>query len=71
MLAEGLAALTERERTVVTDHFGLFGQGASQTLEQIGRRFGVTKERVRQIEKRALGKLQQALSPAAQDLLGE
>ena len=71
VIAEGLGALTERERTVVTDHFGLFGQGASQTLEQIGRRFGVTKERVRQIEKRALGKLQQALSPAAMDLLVE
>jgi RNA polymerase sigma factor (sigma-70 family) len=71
VLAEGLSTLTERERTVVTDHFGLFGKGPSQTLEQIGQRFGVTKERVRQIEKRALGKLQQALSPAALDLLVE
>ena len=71
MLAAGLAELTERERTIVTDHYGLFGRGAAQTLEQLGRRFGVTKERIRQIEKRALGKLQQVLSPAVMDLLAE
>jgi len=70
-LAEGLAALTERERTIVTEHYGLFGRTAAQTLEQLGQQFGVTKERVRQIEKRALNKLQQALSPAALDLLVE
>jgi len=71
MLAAGLAELTERERTIVTDHYGLFSRGAAQTLEQLGRRFGVTKERIRQIEKRALAKLQQALSPAVMDLLAE
>jgi len=71
ILAAGMAELTDRERTVVTEHFGLFGRSATATLEQIGRRFGVTKERIRQIEKRALTKLQQALSPSARDLLVE
>ena len=71
MLAAGLVALTERERTIVTEHYGLFGRGAAQTLEQLGQRFGVTKERIRQIEKRALVKLQEALSPSALDLLAD
>ena len=71
LLTAGMAELTERERTIVTDHYGLFGKGVVQTLEQLGRRFGVTKERIRQIEKRALSKLQQALSPTVMDLLAE
>ena len=48
--------LTERERRVVELRFGL-GGGESQTLEQVGRTFGVTRERIRQIEKKALKKL--------------
>ncbi len=71
VLAAGLAALTDRERTIVTEHYGLFGRSAAQTLEQLGNRFGVTKERIRQIEKRAMGKLQAALSPSVMDLLTE
>jgi RNA polymerase sigma factor (sigma-70 family) len=69
-LAAGLSELTERERTIVTRHFGLFGDGPSQTLEQLGRQFGVTKERVRQIEKRAMGKIRRALAPIAPELIG-
>ncbi|MHC4063975.1 MAG: sigma-70 family RNA polymerase sigma factor [Planctomycetota bacterium] len=71
MLAAGLAELTDRERTIVSEHYGLFGRAAAQTLEQLGQHFGVTKERIRQIEKRALAKLQQALSPTVMDLLAE
>ncbi|MCP4594284.1 MAG: sigma-70 family RNA polymerase sigma factor [bacterium] len=70
-LAESLEDLDERERTIVTEHYGLFGQGPAKTLEQLGRRFGVTKERVRQIEKRALGKIRLTLAPVAADLLAD
>ncbi|UCG15349.1 MAG: sigma-70 family RNA polymerase sigma factor [Phycisphaerales bacterium] len=69
MLAESMKGLTERERVVVTNHYGLFGSDPPQTLEELGRRFGVTKERVRQIEKKALDKIRSVLSPAAADLL--
>jgi RNA polymerase primary sigma factor len=68
-LEEGMSDLTERERTIVTAHFGLFGAASSQTLEELGKRFGVTKERVRQIERRAIGKIRGALSPAAAEML--
>jgi len=49
-------ALTERERTVVELRFGLAG-GERYQLERIGQRLGLTRERVRQIEARALEKL--------------
>ena len=45
--------------------FGLGDQPGPQTLEEVGKHFGVTKERIRQIETRALGKLRGLLSPAA------
>ncbi|MCK4659836.1 MAG: sigma-70 family RNA polymerase sigma factor, partial [Phycisphaerae bacterium] len=71
VLAAGFSELTERERTIVTQHYGLFGQGASQTLEQLGRHFGVTKERVRQIEKHAIDKIRKTLAPVAVDLIAD
>jgi RNA polymerase primary sigma factor len=49
-------SLNERERMVITLRFGL-QDGVTKTLEDVGRIFGVTKERVRQIETRALEKL--------------
>ncbi len=52
-----LDQLTPREREIVERRFGLGGVPGPQTLEQVGRRFGVTKERIRQIEMRALEKL--------------
>jgi RNA polymerase nonessential primary-like sigma factor len=48
--------LEERERTVVVARFGLDG-GEAQTLEEIGHTLGLTRERIRQIEVIALGKL--------------
>jgi RNA polymerase primary sigma factor len=51
--------LTARERDVLTLHFGLDG-APPQPLKEISRRLGVTRERVRQIEVEALGKLRQS-----------
>ena len=53
---EMLEALSEREREVLQFRFGL-EDGRSYTLEEVGKRFGVTRERIRQIEAKALRKL--------------
>ncbi|MFN2463657.1 MAG: RNA polymerase sigma factor RpoD/SigA [Candidatus Dormibacteria bacterium] len=53
---ESLAKLEERERLVLELRFGLT-DGEGKTLDEIGRRVGLTREGVRQIEKRALDKL--------------
>nr|CAA9240990.1 RNA polymerase sigma factor RpoD [uncultured Armatimonadetes bacterium] len=55
-LDQVLAKLTDRERDVVRMRFGL-DDGAPRTLEEVGQHFHVTRERVRQIELRALKKL--------------
>jgi RNA polymerase sigma-32 factor len=57
-LNEALAELTDRERRIIAGR-QLAEQGA--TLEQLGQQLGVSKERVRQLEHRALGKLRQSL----------
>ena len=51
-----LASLTSRERRVLQLRFGL-EDGRSRTLEEVGREFNVTRERIRQIEAKALRKL--------------
>jgi RNA polymerase primary sigma factor len=51
-----LASLTSRERRVLQLRFGL-DDGRSRTLEEVGKEFGVTRERIRQIEAKALRKL--------------
>jgi len=51
-----LSTLTERERTVLIERFGLL-DGKPKTLEEVGVRFKVTRERVRQIEAKALRKM--------------
>jgi RNA polymerase sigma factor (sigma-70 family) len=51
-----LSSLTSRERRVLQLRFGL-EDGRSRTLEEVGREFGVTRERIRQIEAKALRKL--------------
>ncbi|MBN2326702.1 MAG: RNA polymerase sigma factor RpoD [Candidatus Omnitrophica bacterium] len=51
-----LKTLTEREETVLRLRFGI-SDGYERTLEEVGNRFGVTRERVRQIETKALRKL--------------
>jgi len=53
---EILEQLNDRERKVLEMRFGL-EDGASRTLEEVGQEFGVTRERIRQIEAKALRKL--------------
>ncbi|MBO5199240.1 MAG: RNA polymerase sigma factor RpoD [Lachnospiraceae bacterium] len=55
-IAKLLDTLTERERKVLILRFGLL-DGRSRTLEEVGREFKVTRERIRQIEAKALRKL--------------
>ena len=60
MLAEALKeildTLTEREADVLRMRFGMF-DGRTHTLEEVGQIFGVTRERIRQIENKAIRKL--------------
>jgi RNA polymerase primary sigma factor len=56
-LKKALAQLPEREREVLQLRYGLDGDPEPHSLEEIGRRLGLTRERVRQIESRALEKL--------------
>ncbi len=53
---EALGVLTPRERTIIRLRFGISG-AAAQSLQAVGDDFGISRERVRQIEARALGKL--------------
>ncbi|MBA7508762.1 RNA polymerase sigma factor SigA [subsurface metagenome] len=55
-LREVLNTLNDRERKVIQLRFGL-QDGHPRTLEEVGREFGVTRERIRQIESKTLGKL--------------
>jgi len=55
-LVEALAELNDRERQVVRLRFGL-EDGQAKTLEEVGKEFGVTRERIRQIESKTLAKL--------------
>ena len=53
-------ALTPREREIMKLRYGLGGR-SEKTLEEIGEKLGVTRERIRQIQLCALGKLRRAL----------
>ena len=53
---QALSTLTDREHQVLRMRFGL-DDGQSQTLEEVGKEFGVTRERIRQIEAKALRKM--------------
>jgi RNA polymerase primary sigma factor len=55
-ICEALNKLTERERKIIVLRFGL-EDGKFRTLEEVGREFGITRERIRQIEAKALRKL--------------
>jgi RNA polymerase primary sigma factor len=64
-IARVLASLPRREREVIELRYGIVG-GRARTLEEVGRAFNITRERVRQIESRTLKKLQSL--PDAQQL---
>lgn len=55
-----LDVLDERERKIIDERFGLDGRKA-MTLEEVGREFGVTRERIRQLQNAALNKMKRAL----------
>jgi RNA polymerase primary sigma factor len=63
-LSEVLGRLTDRERQVLRSRFGLAG-GQPRTLEDVGRDFDLTRERIRQIEAKALTKLRHPCTPPA------
>ena len=70
ILDENTARLSDVEQTVILARFALDGPGddagvRAKTLEQVGEMIGVTKERVRQIQNKALGKLRTALEQTA------
>ncbi len=59
---EALGDLTEREKMILYRRFGLFGND-EMTLEEIGKVVGLSRERVRQLEKEAKTKIRQRLAP--------
>lgn len=70
-ISEVLKTLTEREEKVIRLRFGL-EDGKSRTLEEVGQLFGVTRERIRQIEAKALRKLRHpSRSRKLKDYLGD
>jgi RNA polymerase primary sigma factor len=56
-----IAVLDDREKRIISQRFGLNG-GKPKTLENVGKDFGVTRERIRQLQNIALAKLRRALS---------
>src|SRR5580700_1658209 len=60
-LSELLEVLDDRERKIIFKRFGLDG-GKPKTLEEVGEKFGVTRERIRQLQNIALAKLRRALA---------
>jgi len=55
-----LADLPERSRRVLSDRFGLSGKGESRTLDAIGREYGITRERIRQIENHSIAAVRES-----------
>ena len=65
---EALKRLDPREEQVIRMRFGLDGQNP-QTLEEVGKEFNVTRERIRQIEAKALRKLRRFTKGQLHDFL--
>ena len=60
-MSDLLEVLDDRERKIIFQRFGLDG-GKPKTLEEVGKKFWVTRERIRQLQNVALAKLRRALS---------
>ena len=58
---ELLAELPDRSRKVLIDRFGLAPKGESRTLDAIGKEYGITRERIRQLQNLALRKLRRMI----------
>ena len=66
-----LGTLNERQQQILRLHFGM-EDGTCYSLEEIGKRIGISKERVRQIERQAMDKLQKnGASLGLEDFLNE
>ena len=61
-----LIGLPERSRKVLVDRYGLSGRGERRTLDAIGKEYGITRERIRQIENHALSVVRESEAYAAQ-----
>jgi len=68
-LSELLGALDARERKIIFERFGL-GGGKPKTLEEVGKTFGVTRERIRQLQNIALAKLRRAFAKREKRIVG-
>ena len=60
-----LASLPDRSRRVLTDRFGLAGKGERRTLDAIGKEYGITRERIRQIENHGVSSVRDSDAYAA------
>ena len=60
-IRDALASLPERERIVLKLRFGFSQSAEGASLEQIGKKLGLTRERIRQLESTALGRLEERL----------
>ena len=68
-LSELLVVLDDRERKIIFERYGLDG-GKPKTLEEIGKKFGVTRERIRQLQNIALAKLRKLLAKREKPIVG-
>ena len=65
MVAGVLEGLSDKERYIIIHRFGLMEMEKRQTLEEIAKVFGLSRERIRQIEKGALDKLKSLIDEEA------